>query len=177
MIGIKEHGENVGIRPATSVDLSALTDIYNHYVRESNISFDEKPGSSAEREKWMRNYDVRGPYRLLVAEQHSRLLGCAFSSVYRQHPAFRQTVETSIYLHPDARGQSLGTALYSALFEILEQEDIHRVVVGIALPNPASVALHERFGFRTVGVFNEYAIKNGQRISSVWMEKALDGAW
>jgi phosphinothricin acetyltransferase len=176
VVNLKVCDKRVRIRLAINADLVALAEIHSHYVLESNITFDEEQKSIDEHEAWMRNYDVKGPYRLLVAEQDCELLGCAFSSVYRPHPAFRQTVETSIYLHPRACGQGIGTALYSALFEILAQENVHRVVVGIASPNPASVALHKRFGFRTVGVFNEYAIKNGQRISSVWMEKAMDGA-
>src|SRR5690606_3988264 len=98
----------VRIRSATNSDLVTLAKIHNHYVRESNITLDEKQRSEEESETWMRNYDVKGPYRLLVAENDSAILGCAFSSAYRQHPAFRQTVETSIYLHPSARGQSIG---------------------------------------------------------------------
>jgi phosphinothricin acetyltransferase len=174
---MKPDTQSTLVRAATNADLPALAEIHDRYVRKSTITFDEKSRSMEGHEAWMRNYDSSGPHRLLVAEQGSAISGCAFSSAYRQHAAFRQTVETSIYLHPDVRRQGVGTMLYSALFEILEQEDLHRAVAGISLPNPASVALHERFGFRTVGVFNEYASKNGQRLSSVWMEKAFDGAW
>ena len=177
MVRLNDSGESVHIRPASSADLAALAEIHDHYVRESSITFDERVRSTEEREAWMRNYDVKGPYRMLVAEQDGEILGCAFTSAYRPHTAFRETVEASIYLHPSACGRGTGTALYSALFEILEQEDVHRVVAGIALPNPASVALHKRLGFRAVGVFDEYAIKNGHRVSSIWMEKAMDGAW
>lgn len=168
---------NVQVRDAVDSDVAALTEIHNCYVRESCITLDEELQSMEERGEWMSRYASTGRYRLLVAESAGAVLGCAFSSEYRPHPAFRETVETSIYLHPSARGQHAGTILYAKLFDVLKQERIHRILVGIALPNPASVALHEKFGFRAVGVFDGYAIKNGKRVSSIWMEKAMDGAW
>jgi phosphinothricin acetyltransferase len=165
------------IRPPRATDLAPLTEIYNYYVRESHAIFDEREFTPDERRPWFEAYRERGPYRLFIAEAEGAVLGCATSSRYREHPAFKETIEVGIHLAPDARGKGVGTALYSALFEALKGERLHRAVAGIALPNPASVALHKRFGFREVGVFSEYAVKNGRRISSVWLEKALDGAW
>jgi phosphinothricin acetyltransferase len=83
-------------------------------------------------------------------------------------------VETSIYLHPEQRRGGVGTALYTALFKILQQQPIHLAVAGIALPNPGSIALHRKFGFETVGTFKEYACKRGVWISSTWFQRAMN---
>jgi phosphinothricin acetyltransferase len=163
------------IRAARPSDLVPLTEIQNHYVRATNITFDEQTWEPEQKRAWFESYKETGPYRMWVAADGDRVLGAAYSSRYREHPAFRETVETSIYLAPDAHGRGLGSALYAALFRSLAAEELHRAVVGIALPNDGSVALHRKFGFREIGVFNEYAIKRGVRISSVWMEKALRG--
>ena len=87
------------------------------------------------------------------------------------------TVEVSIALDVSSRGQGVGTALYRALFDSLDLEpSVHVALAGIALPNDASVALHRKYGFTEVGTFREYAIKNGQYISSVWMQRGCHPA-
>ena len=78
-----------------------------------------------------------------------------------------------MYLDPDFLGQGIGSALYTVLFEALLREDVHVALAGIALPNDASVALHRKFGFTEVGVFHEYATKDGGYINSLWMERRL----
>ncbi|MCB9652734.1 MAG: N-acetyltransferase [Deltaproteobacteria bacterium] len=168
---------SVTIRPAIPTDLAPLTEILNFYVRETAITFDEQLWEPEQKRAWFDTYEERGPYRMLIAEEGERVLGVAYSSCYREHPAFRETVEASIYLAPYARTRGVGSRLYSALFDALASEPVHRAVVGIALPNDASIALHRKFGFREIGVFNEYAIKRGVRISSVWMEKAIRGSF
>jgi phosphinothricin acetyltransferase len=165
------------IRYARLDDLSRLTGICNHYIRSSHAMFDERSLKPEDRRVWLEVYRETGPYRLLVAERERDVIGYASSNRYREHPAFDATIETSVYVDPSAVGQGIGRALYGALFTAIRGEDLHRALAGIALPNPASIALHERFNFRSVGVFDQYARKNGERISSVWMERALDGAW
>jgi phosphinothricin acetyltransferase len=103
-------------------------------------------------------------------------VGFVCSQPYRAHPAFRLTIETSIYVASDHAGSGIGSRLYDVLFAALADEALHRAVVGIALPNEASVRLHLRHGFTEVGRFDEYAIKNGKFVSSVWMQKVLPGA-
>lgn len=161
------------IRAANASDLPALLALRNWYIAHSQASFDEVPLSAADLRAWMAQFDEDGPHRLLVALQDDRLLGYCSSQPYRAHPAFRQTIETSIYVAPGAGGQGLGSALYEALFAGLRGQDLHRVVVGIALPNEASIRLHERFSFHAVGIFDEYALKNGRRISSQWMQRSF----
>jgi phosphinothricin acetyltransferase len=163
----------VKIRYARLSDLPALVDIYNFYIENSHATFAEQPVTLEERQEWFLKYKESGPYRCLVAEEAGETLGCAYSSIYRNHPAFRETVETSIYLSPKARGRGLGTKLYADLFDRLKDEPIHIAVVGIALPNDASIQLHKRFGFEEVGIFKEYAKVRDKYCSSIWMQKFL----
>jgi phosphinothricin acetyltransferase len=161
------------IRAARSSDLIALTEIHNYYVLHSNATFDTRPLNADERQLWLEKYAKTGPYRLLVAEENKQILGYVSSHRYREHTAFTKTIETSIYLVPECQGKGVGSALYTRLFEELSKQDLHLALAGIALPNPASVALHQKFGFKEVGTFEEYAVKNGVFISSVWMQKKL----
>jgi phosphinothricin acetyltransferase len=167
----------VAIRAADVDDLDSLTGIYNHAVVASYATFDEEPQAASGRRAWFEQFAEHGRHRLLVAcvdeSAQREAIGYACSQRYRPHPAFDETVEFSIYLAPDAQGRGVGTALYDALFDALRDEAVYCVVVGIALPNDASVALHRRFGFRDVGVFEQYAIKQGRRISSLWMQRLL----
>ncbi len=143
------------IRSATLGDLEALTEIYNHYIIHSAITFDLHPFTAAERGPWFDEHSNSTMHRLLVAaNDHGKCVGYATSSPWRPKPAYTSTVEVSVYCHPDVRGRGYGTALYGALFAALEKEDVHTIVAGVSLPNDASLALHARFGFRPVGVFH-----------------------
>ena len=161
------------IRPGTIEDLKSIVAIDNHYIQNSHATFDTEPRLYEERIKWLNNYKISGPYRIFVAEEDNKTLGYCTSSRYRDHKAFDQTIEVSTYLNPDHRSKGLGTALYKKLFDSLKEEPLHLAVCAIALPNEASVQLHKKFGFKEVGVFNEYAIKNGTYINSMWLQKAL----
>ncbi len=161
------------IRYAKPTDLPSLVETYNYYAMNSHATFAERPFTLKERQDWLSKYKESGPHRCLVAEENGMVLGCAYSSVYRDHPAFRETIETSIYLSVDAKGKGLGTKLYSELFDCLKDEPLHLAVVGIALPNEPSVQLHKKFGFEEVGVFKEYAKVKDKYYSSIWMQKAL----
>jgi phosphinothricin acetyltransferase len=161
------------IRPACRGDLAELAAIHNYYAEHSAATFDALPASPQSRSGWLEGFGETGPFRLMVATEAGRVLGYASSSSYRAHPAFARTVEVSIYLDPVARGKGVGSLLYSALFEELRPEPLHLAVAGIALPNDASLALHRRFGFTEVGIFDEYAIKHGSYISSIWMQRRL----
>ncbi|HEY2305324.1 MAG TPA: GNAT family N-acetyltransferase [Streptosporangiaceae bacterium] len=162
----------VKVTAATEDDLPAIVGILNYSAANSIAHFDTRPVSVASRRGWFGQFSATGPYRLLVARRGDEVLGYACSQRYRDHEAFRETVEVSIALDVRSRGQAMGTALYRALFDSLALEpSVHVALAGIALPNDASVALHRKFGFTDVGTFREYAIKNGQYISSVWMQR------
>jgi phosphinothricin acetyltransferase len=162
----------VRITAGTEDDLPAIVGILNYSAANSIAQFDTRPVSVGERSEWFGRFSASGPYRLLVARRGDQVLGYACSQRYRDHEAFRETVEVSIALDASSRGQGVGTALYRALFDSLGLElSVHVALAGIALPNDASVALHRKFGFAEVGTFREYAIKNGQYVSSVWMQR------
>ena len=162
------------VRAATLDDLEALTDIYNHYVVNTAITFDLRTFAAPERRAWFDDHRSSGPHRLLVAtDARNRCLGYASSSRWRPKPAYDTTVETSVYCHPEALGRGCGTALYEALFAALASEDVHRVVAGVSLPNPASVSLHEKFGFRPVGVFHSVGRKFDRFWDVAWFERPL----
>ncbi|WP_416961465.1 GNAT family N-acetyltransferase [Streptomyces sp. Agncl-13] len=175
---LSEHTE-VQVRPGVESDLDALTDIYNHYVRETPITFDTLPFTPEERRPWLLSHPEDGPYRLKVAVDGTfqgnsqRILGYATSSPYRVKPAYSTSVEVTVYLAPDAGGRGIGTLLYKALFEALADEDVHRAYAGIAQPNEASTRLHERFGFRYIGTHREVGRKFGRYWDVAWHEKEL----
>jgi phosphinothricin acetyltransferase len=127
----------------------------------------------AEHAVWLSRYAARTRHQLLVAEMDGDVLGYASSNPYRPHSAFERTVETSVYLHPDAKGHGVGGRLYDALLDRLHDTETHLAVAAVALPNDASVALHCSRGFREVGTFTEYAIKNNRWISSTWFERRI----
>jgi phosphinothricin acetyltransferase len=161
------------VRPATAADREALVDIYNHYVVHTSVTFDLEPFTVATRRPWFDQFATTGRYRLLVAEEDGQLLGYAGSFRHRPKPAYDPTVETTVYCAPAAVGRAVGRHLYSALFDALAAEDVHRAVAGATLPNPASIRLHERFGFRHVGTYTEQGRKFGRYWDVAWMEKAL----
>jgi phosphinothricin acetyltransferase len=159
------------VEPGREDDLPAITDILNYTIMNSNATLATEPVTVADRRDWFGRFSGAGPYRLFVARRGSRVLGYAASQPYREHEGFRETVEVSIALDIASRGQGVGTALYRALLECLAGEPVHVALAGIVLPNDASVALHRKLGFTEAGIFHEYAVKNGQYLSSVWMER------
>lgn len=169
----------VQVRAGTEADLNALTAIYNHYVRETALTFDTAPFTPDQRLPWLRSHPEDGPYRLLVAQDVSithnapTVLGYATSSPYRPKAAYSTSVEVSVYCDPGATGRGIGTLLYKALFEALAGEDIHRAYAGIAQPNEPSVRLHDTFGFRHVGTYTEVGRKFGRYWDVSWYEKPM----
>ncbi len=161
------------VRPCRESDLEALNDIYNHYIREAHVTFDLEPLSMEWRREWFSHYAETGPYRLFVALDGESLIGYAGSSRFRPKPGYSTSVETSVYIAPEATGKGAGSRLYHELFRSLEGEDLHRAYAGIALPNPASIALHERFGFKRVALFTEQGRKFDRYWDVAWFEKAL----
>ena len=163
----------MAVRAASEDDLTQLNDLYNHYVRETHITFDIEPITLDARREWFSHYQADGPHQVLVAVHAGRLLGFASSSRVRPKPAYDTSVETSIYLTPDLVGHGLGSRLYSKLFANLADKGLHRAYGCIALPNYASVALHKRSGFRAIGVFSEQGKKFGRYWDVAWFEKRL----
>lgn len=161
----------VRITAGTEDDLPAIVAIVNHAAAHSTASFDTRQVSVDERRAWFAQFGPAGPYQLVVARRGQHVQGYACTQRYRDHEAFRETVEVSVALDTGSRGQGTGSLLYQSLFGRLAGEPVHVMLAGIAVPNAASVALHRKFGFTEVGTFREYAVKNGQYLSSVWMQR------
>jgi phosphinothricin acetyltransferase len=165
------HG--LRIRGATRADLPRLTEIYNHYVIHTAVTFDIEPYTVERRVAWFEQFGLSGRHRLLVAEDDTTVTGYAGTTRFRPKAAYDTTVETTVYCAPDATGKGIGGQLYSALFDAIAGEDIHSIVAGYVLPNPASAALHARFGFQPVGVFRENGRKFGRYWDVTWVERPL----
>lgn len=154
--------DGIVIRRAEQGDLQALTDIYNHYVRETPITFDIEPRTLEQRQQWLDGFARAGRYQCFVAAKDGTPVGWASSHRYNERAAYDTTISSSVYLMPEARGQGMGRRLYATLFDALAGQDIHRVFAGITLPNQASVRLHLAFGFQPVGIYREVGRKFGQ---------------
>jgi phosphinothricin acetyltransferase len=159
------------IRPAEARDLTRLTEIYNHYVVNTPVTFDVEAYTVEGRRAWFGQFGGAGRHRLLVAELRGSVVGYAGTTRFRPKAAYQTTVETTIYCAPEAVGKGIGSKLYAELFAVLKGEDIHRFVAGYALPNAATEALHRRFGFKTVGVFSENGRKFGKYWDVCWVER------
>jgi phosphinothricin acetyltransferase len=162
------------IRVAEEQDLEAINEIYNHYVSESHFTFDDEPVTMQARKEWFTHYADHGRHRVFVAVDNSRVIGYASSSRFRPKPGYLTSVETSIYLAPDATAKGAGSRLYETLFKSLEREDLHRAYAGIALPNPESIGLHEKFGFKRVALYTEQGRKFDRYWDVAWYEKPLN---
>lgn len=161
------------VRAGAERDLPALTEIYNHFVEHTVTTFDVDRFSVDERRDWLGHYRPTGPHRLLVGEADGVVAGYATSGPLRAKPAYRHSVETTVYCAPASTGRGLGTALYRELLGLLAGEDVHRAYAGIALPNEASERLHRRLGFRDVGTYTEVGFKHGRWVDVRWYERPV----
>ena len=158
------------VRDAVAADLPALTAIYNHYIVHTPITFDVRTYEPEQRRAWFDDH-AGGRHRLLVADAHGEVLCYATTSRWRPKASYDTTVESSVYVRHDAVGRGVGRQLYAALFDALADQDVHAIVAGVALPNAASIALHERFGFQQVGVFREVGRKFGRFWDVAWFQR------
>jgi phosphinothricin acetyltransferase len=161
------------IRPASIVDLPRITEIHNYYVQNTHITFDIRPFTPEQRVSWFNQHSNGGRHRILVAEDGGQILGYTATGSFRSKEAYETTVEVSVACSPDSTRKGIGSQLYRELFSLLEKKDVHRVVAGIAQPNAASNALHERFGFTEIGAFTEVGRKFGKYWDVLWMEKTM----
>jgi L-amino acid N-acyltransferase YncA len=152
----------VSIRNVAAEDAAKICDIYNHYVRNTVITFEQQPVSVPEMQERIASY--ASAYAWLVAERDGQVLGYAYATRWRARAAYDHTVESTIYVADAARGSGVGRPLYMVLLDALRQRSIHAVVGCIALPNPGSIALHEKCGFEKVAHFPQVGRKFDQWI-------------
>lgn len=160
------------IRDAIADDARAIAAIYNPYILGTSISFEEEPVADAAMAQRIADVQAGGlPW--LIAAQDGKVLGYAYATKWRVRHAYRFSVESSVYLAPEAARQGVGTALYTALLAQLNERGIHLVIGGIALPNDASVALHEKMGYEKVAHFREVGFKFGRWIDVGYWQKTI----
>lgn len=151
------------IRDATLADAASIAALYNVHVLDTTVTFELDEVDELAMAARVADVQARGlPW--LVLTSGARLLGYAYASPWKPRAGYARTVETSIYVAEAACGNGLGTLLYAALLARLRAAGLHGAIGGTALPNPASVALHERLGFEHVGVFPEVGCKFGRWI-------------
>ena len=171
MVGEVDPSRRI-IRPAAPGDVDSLARIYNFFVRETIVTFEEEPVSSAEMSRRVAEVnDASLPW--LVAEQDGEVAGYAYATKWKARHGYRFSTEVTVYVREAGAGRGTGSALYGQLLPALQARGIHAVIGGIALPNPASVALHEKFGFEKVAHFKETGFKLGRWIDVGYWEKLL----
>jgi len=159
------------IRDATPQDFRRINEIYNWTIENNHVSFDIDPWDLPRREDWW----ASRPHELdvLVAEIEGRVVGVSYSSFYRPKPAYRTTAETTVVLDTGYLQRGIGTQLLAALKERLKERGFHRAVAIVALPNEASVAAHEKLGYRVVGTLHEVGHKLGRYWDTMILEADL----
>ena len=163
------------IRDAARNDAAAIVAMYNHFIVNTTITFEEQ--AVTESDMAQRIAEVQGgalPW--LVAEQDGVVAGYAYATKWRVRHAYRFSVESTVYLAPSFAGKGIGRLLYTALLGRLRGQGCHLVIGGIALPNAASVALHEALGFRKVAEFNEVGFKFGRWVDVGYWQLMLSGS-
>ncbi|MEH2156398.1 arsinothricin resistance N-acetyltransferase ArsN1 family B [Nostoc sp.] len=159
------------IRLANESDALEMLAIYAPVVRETSISFEIDPPSKMEFEGRINNYQQQMPW--LVCEINGELLGYAYATPYRTRAAYQWSVESSVYVDVESRRKGVAKALYTSLFGLLQLQGFYNVFAAIALPNPASVAMHEAVGFSPVGVFYRVGYKFNEWHDVGWWQLSL----
>jgi L-amino acid N-acyltransferase YncA len=162
--------DSVDVRTATAADAAAIAAIYAPLVEHSPASFEEVPPDPVEVERRMRACP-RLPW--LVAQTAERIVGYAYAAQHRQRPAYRWSADSSVYVDPGHHGSGVGRLLYERLIEEMTGLGYVSLFAGIALPNGASVALHEAMGFRAVGVYRNVGFKHGRWRDVGWWQRLL----
>ncbi len=150
------------VRAVELTDATVIADIYNHYVNESSITFEEESVDRAEMARRISETQEQDLPWYVAEDDNKKCLGYCYASKWKGRCAYRFSVEVTVYLHPDEVGNGAGTNLYKVLFDNLRSLNFHVVIGGIALPNPASVRLHEKFGMKKVAQFEEVGFKFGE---------------
>ncbi len=160
------------IRTANAADAQQIADIYNPYVLDSGITFEEIPVAADEMARRIESTQSHSlPW--LVAEEQGAVVGYAYANPWKARTAYRFAVEITVYVKQGCGKRGIGSALYTRLFELLQERGVHAIIGGIALPNDASVALHEKMGLTKVAHFRETGFKHGRWIDVGYWQLTL----
>ena len=169
---VRQDSHSTTVRAVTPADAGAVAAIYNHYVLQTVVTFEEEPVTSDEMSR--RIDEVRaGSLPWFVAERAGAIAGYAYASRWRARSAYRFSSEVTVYLAPEQGRRGIGSALYAELLSALRGSGLHAAIGGIALPNDASVALHEKFGFKKVAHFEQTGFKFNRWIDVGYWELIL----
>ena len=163
------------IREAKTADAVTVAAIYNHYVQASTITFEEKPISAQEMAGRMVAVSTQNLF-WFVAVKHNLVVGYAYATPWKSRSAYRHSTELTVYVAAGNEGKGVGTGLYRRILPALKSRGCHTVLAGIALPNPASITLHERFGFKKVAHLSEVGFKMQRWIDVGYWQLLLDGS-
>lgn len=145
------------LRKVTPNDANAIAHIYNYYVKNTDITFETEQVPDAE--MCQRILEISGKYPYMVYEESGKILGYCYASLWKKREAYHNTVESTVYLSPSSQGKGIGGLLMNALLDELKKIQIHAVIACITLPNPSSIKLHEKLGFKQVSHFREVGYK------------------
>ncbi|WP_022940505.1 GNAT family N-acetyltransferase [Psychromonas hadalis] len=148
----------MNIRQCLQSDAYAICEIYNYYVEQSVVTFDEKRISESDMRQRIKSYSKDYPW-LVIENGKGVVVGYAYATKWAERSAYKNTAEITVYLHHLASGKGYGTLLYKAILARLKASGFHVVVATIALPNEASIKLQESFGFSKVAHFKEVGCK------------------
>ena len=160
------------VRAARPDDAAAIAAIYAPYVTGSSVSFETEAPDAAEIARRMAEGVDHYPW-LIACEEDGAVVGYAYACAFRSRPAYRFSVETTVYVAGDAQRRGVGGTLYGALLPVLEAQGYAQAIAAITLPNPASVKLHEQLGYRRVGTYEEVGFKQGGWHSVGLWQRAL----
>lgn len=162
---------DIAVREVTMDDVIDITKIYNHYVENTTLTFDLAPITEPEME--VKINTTKKNYPFLVITEDDEVVGFAFAAQWKAKAAYQFCAETSIYMHPNAISKGLGLRLYNALLSALPLYDIATAIGCITIPNPESIALHEKLGFKKVGEFENVGFKFEKWINVGYWEKKI----
>ncbi len=163
--------EKIIMRPVTLADAKAITDIYNHYISETTITFEVEPVTIEEMEGRIKEMSSSFPY--FVCEEEGRILGYCYVHLWKQRAAYSNTLETTVYLDEKAVGRGIGSMMMRHLVEFCREQGYHALIACITEGNEASVRMHERLGFCKVSEYKEVGWKFGRWLGVVDMELIL----
>ncbi|VVE47983.1 GNAT family N-acetyltransferase [Pandoraea pneumonica] len=163
----------VTVRDATDADLPVIRDIYNDAVEHTTAIWNEILVDVDNRREWLAARRAKG-FPVIVAQRGDEVLGYASYGDWRAFDGYRHTVEHSIYIDKNARGGGVGETLMRALIERARAADIHVMIASIEAQNAPSIRLHEKLGFRIVGIFSEVGTKFGRWLDLTCMELRID---
>lgn len=166
-------GDVVGIRTAVADDARHVAAIYNHYVADTVVTFETAPVAADAMYARLRGVQDAGLPWLVAEQSGDGIVGYAYAAPWKPRDAYRFAVESTIYLAPGTTGRGIGRRLYEALLQQLQQRGLHTAIGGIALPNAASVALHEALGFARIAHFREVGFKFGGWIDVGYWQRML----